>query len=53
MSSFLHMGGYAAYVWPSIGLALAVLAWNALAAHRAHARARVSALARAAARQAR
>ncbi|HET8692108.1 MAG TPA: heme exporter protein CcmD [Steroidobacteraceae bacterium] len=48
MSSFLYMGGYAAYVWPSIGLTLAVLAWNVLAARRAHVRARSHALARAA-----
>ena len=53
MSSFFYMGGYAAYVWPSIGLALVVLAWNALAARRAHGRARANALARASARPAR
>lgn len=49
MSSFIHMGGYAAYVWPCFGLGLAVLAWNAVAASRLHARARDRALARAAA----
>jgi heme exporter protein CcmD len=53
MNSFLYMGGYAAYVWPSIGLSLAVLAWNVVAARRAHARARAGALARAAAKAAR
>ena len=33
MSEFLHMGGYAFYVWGSYGAALAVFAWN-LAAPR-------------------
>ncbi|MCB1757704.1 MAG: heme exporter protein CcmD [Gammaproteobacteria bacterium] len=28
MSEFLHMGGYAMYVWPSIGLGLLILIWN-------------------------
>ncbi len=28
MKEFLHMGGYAMYVWPSYGLALVVLLWN-------------------------
>jgi heme exporter protein D len=28
MSEFLHMGGYAAYVWPSYGLALFILVYN-------------------------
>jgi heme exporter protein CcmD len=32
---WFHMGGYAAYVWPSIGLALAVLGWNIWSARRA------------------
>ncbi len=49
MSAFLDMGGYAAYVWPCIGLALAVLAWNIAAARRLHARARERALQRVAA----
>jgi len=26
--SFWHMGGYARYVWPCIGFACVVLAWN-------------------------
>jgi heme exporter protein D len=28
MSEFLHMGGYAPYVWGSFGFGLAVLLWN-------------------------
>ncbi|NOZ36941.1 MAG: heme exporter protein CcmD [Gammaproteobacteria bacterium] len=28
MKEFLHMGGYAMYVWPSYGLALGILLWN-------------------------
>ena len=31
MSEFLQMGGYAAYVWPSYGLALIVLVANLVA----------------------
>lgn len=31
LGEFLHMGGYALYVWSAYGLAGAVLAWNALA----------------------
>ena len=31
---FWAMGGYARYVWPCIGLALAVLVWNYWAATR-------------------
>ena len=27
-ADFLRMGGYAAYVWPSVALVLGVLAWN-------------------------
>ena len=50
MSAFLSMGGYGAYVWPCIALAVAVLAWNALAARRAHAEAREQAMRRTAAR---
>lgn len=30
MKEFLHMGGYAMYVWPSYGLALIVLLWNVI-----------------------
>jgi heme exporter protein D len=46
MDDFLHMGGYARFVWPAYGLALAVLAWNAWSAVRLHARARERALRR-------
>ncbi|RMG28850.1 MAG: heme exporter protein CcmD [Gammaproteobacteria bacterium] len=28
LSEFLHMGGYAPYVWPSYGIAALVLWWN-------------------------
>jgi len=31
MSDFLHMGGYAAYVWGSYAAAIAVFAWNLVA----------------------
>jgi heme exporter protein CcmD len=31
---FWSMGGYARYVWPCIGFALAVLAWNLWSAQR-------------------
>ncbi len=31
MHEFLHMGGYAAYVWSSYGIAALVLAANAIA----------------------
>ena len=31
---FWYMGGYARYVWPSVGLTLAVLAWNGWSAWR-------------------
>jgi heme exporter protein D len=34
LQAFLSMGGYAAYVWSSYGLALIVLAGNIVAAHR-------------------
>lgn len=49
MTAFLHMGGYAAYVWTCVGLALAVLGWNVASARSLHARARERALQRAAA----
>ncbi len=38
---FWAMGGYARYVWPCFGLALAVLAWNVWSARRHHAAARL------------
>ena len=31
LSEFLHMGGYAFYVWTSYGLTTVVLLWNVLA----------------------
>ena len=34
LTAFLAMGGYAAFVWPSYGLALIVLVANALVPHR-------------------
>jgi len=48
LEDFLRMGGYAAYVWPSYGLALLVLAANLVAARRRHGRVRrhLAALAR-------
>ncbi len=36
MTEWLHMGGYAVYVWSSYGIFLAVLAVNVLGARRAH-----------------
>lgn len=36
MSGFWDMGGYAVYVWGSYGAGVAVLAWNWVAARRAH-----------------
>jgi heme exporter protein CcmD len=38
-TTFWAMGGYARYVWPCFGLALAVLVWNVWSARRYHARA--------------
>ena len=46
MSEFLRMGGYAAFVWSSFGLAAAVLLWNVVSAHRLHAAARARVLRR-------
>jgi heme exporter protein D len=40
MSEFLNMGGYAAYVWPSYGLTLAVIVLNIVWARRLLARSR-------------
>jgi heme exporter protein CcmD len=40
---FWSMGGYARYVWPSIGIACGVLAWNLWAAQRFLAAARLRA----------
>jgi heme exporter protein CcmD len=36
---FWTMGGYARFVWPCIAFALAVLAWNFMAARRSYRRA--------------
>jgi len=47
MSDFLHMGGYAVFVWPCFALTAVVLGWNVLAARRLHARARARAAQRA------
>jgi len=44
MDQFWQMGGYARFVWPSFGLALAVIAWNVWSALAAHSRARARAL---------
>lgn len=40
MSEFINMGGYAAYVWPSYGLTLAVIVLNIVWARRLLARSR-------------
>jgi heme exporter protein CcmD len=40
---FWYMGGYARFVWPSIGIVLAVLAWNLWSAQRFLAAARLRA----------
>ena len=40
-AAFWSMGGYARFVWPCFGLALAVLAWNVWAARRLFAKARL------------
>ena len=36
MEEFLHMGGYARFVWPAYGLGFLVLAWNVWSALRLH-----------------
>lgn len=40
LAEFLHMGGYALYVWSAWGLTAVVLAWNALAPRRREAQLR-------------
>ena len=40
---FWSMGGYARFVWPCFGIALAVLAWNLWAARRSLTAARLKA----------
>lgn len=44
---FINMGGYAAFVWPSYVVALAVLIGNVVAARASHRRAMAEALRRA------
>ncbi|HZF15155.1 MAG TPA: heme exporter protein CcmD [Steroidobacteraceae bacterium] len=39
LRDFLHMGGYAAYVWPSYLFTIAAIGWMVIAARRAHRRA--------------
>ncbi len=34
MEDFLHMGGYARFVWPAYGLGFLVIVWNIWAALR-------------------
>jgi heme exporter protein D len=43
LQTFLHMGGYAQYVWPAYGLTAAILVWNWWSARRSEAEAQVSA----------
>lgn len=45
-AAWLAMGGYAAYVWPSIGLAIGTLLFNLVLAKRRHAKALERALRR-------
>jgi heme exporter protein D len=40
MSGFFDMGGYAAYVWPSYGLTLAIIVLNVVWARRLLAKSR-------------
>jgi heme exporter protein CcmD len=44
VADVFRMGGYAAYVWPSVALVLGVLAWNVWSAARQLATARQRAL---------
>jgi heme exporter protein CcmD len=34
MNDFWSMGGYGGYVWSAYGLAVLVIGWNVVAAHR-------------------
>ena len=36
MMEFLHMGGYAGYVWSAYGIVTIVLIWNAISSWRRH-----------------
>ena len=38
MTHFLHMGGYAGFVWPSYGLTLLAVAYNIISSRRLLAR---------------
>ncbi len=40
VAAYLHMGGYAAYVWPSVGLTVAVIILNIVWARRLLAKSR-------------
>jgi heme exporter protein CcmD len=42
-ADFWSMGGYARFVWPCFGFALAVLVWNVWSARRFHEAAKVRA----------
>ncbi len=46
LTTFLSMGGYAEFVWPSYAVVLTVLVWNVIAARRSHRRAAEEALRR-------
>jgi heme exporter protein CcmD len=50
MSAFFYMGGYAAFVWPSYVLTLAIIILNIIWARQALARARAEARRRLAAK---
>ena len=43
MMEFLRMDGYAAYVWPSYAITLAIVIFNIVSARRSLARARAEA----------
>jgi heme exporter protein CcmD len=43
LQRFIHMGGYAQFVWPAYGLTAVVLLWNWWAARRSEAQAQVDA----------
>ena len=36
MMEFLHMGGYAGYVWSSYAIVVTVLIWNVVSSRRRH-----------------
>ena len=43
MMDFFAMGGYAAFLWPAYAVTFAVVAWNIVAARRAHQQALIDA----------